>query len=402
MVLYGGTPILLTALYFIAFAGSGKGMRVSKSKITTAKVVYDDFQDIIAISGIIEPKETFLIDASEGGVVQEIYVEDGIMVKKGDPLIRLTNASMMLDFMNRETQIVEQINNLRSTRINLDQTKRQIEEQIVDIRYQLSEQKRQFAIDTNLFLDEVISETEFKASQAQLHYLEKKMKLLQERHETDEQYRLSQIHRIDASIELMERNLEAIKKNLENLTVKAPMDGQLNSFDHDVGQTKSRGENLGRIDATNGFRVSARVDQYYLNRVKVGQVAKVPISGKLYNMTVNKVLPTISNNQFEILLSFQDSVLPDIRRGQNVQVRLELSAKSKSLMVAKGGFFQSTAGKYVFVLADDVTAIKREVTLGAQNPKFIQVINGLEEGETIITSSYSAFGDAEEILIKKD
>lgn len=401
-MIYLGIPILLGGLYLIAFAGNGKGVRISESKITTSKVIYDDFQDIIAISGVIEPKETFLIDASEGGVVQEIFGEDGAMVTKGQPLIRLTNASMMLDFMNRETQIVEQINNLRSTRINLDQTKRQIEEQIVDIRYQLSEQQRQFAIDTNLYLDQVISNTEFRASQAQLHYLEKKMRLLEERHSTDEQYRLSQIHRIDASIELMERNLEAIKKNLENLTVKAPMNGQLNSFDHDIGQTKTRGENLGRIDASNGFRVSARVDQYYLNRVQVGQNAKVPIAGSIYDLTVNKVLPTISNNQFEILLTFNDSLLPDIRRGQNVQVRLELSAKTQSLMVSKGGFYQSTAGKYVFVLEDNNKAVKRPVTLGAQNPKFIQVIDGLEEGETIITSSYSAFGDAEEILIKNN
>jgi len=274
-----------------------------------------------------------------------------------------------------------------------------VQEQLVEIDYQLTEHSRQWKIDSVLFADQVIATTEFEASKARLKYLRTRKALMTERLATDEAYRKSQLNNIDASVEMMERNLEAIRKNLENLVVKAPIEGQLNSFDHEIGQTKSRGENLGRIDVLDHYLVSARVDQYYLNRVQIGQLANTSISGKDYSMRISKILPTIVNNQFEVHLEFENEKPAQIRRGQNVQVKLEISAKIKALMVERGAFYQSTGGKYVFVLNDENEATKREVILGSQNPNYIEVKEGLAEGERVITSSYNAFSEVERVIL---
>lgn len=373
--------------------------KINKHKLTYGEAIYGDFQDMISFQGSVEPIRTIQLDAIEGGMVEEIYVENGSMVKKGQPLMKLSNTSLRLDFMNRETQIVEQINNLRSTRITLDQNKRQVQEQLVDLNYNLQEQARQFKIDSNLYADSVISTNTYLASQANYQYLLKRKDLLSERLNTDEAYRKSQLTRIDASVEMMERNLEAIRKNLENLELKAPIDGQINSFDHEIGQTKTRGENLGRIDQLGAFQISALIDQYYLNRMKIGQSAKASFSGQSFAMEVSKIFPTIINSQFETHLTFRDSLLPpNIRRGQNIQLRLELSATKKTLMLPRGAFSQSNNGKYVYVL-DGERAHRREVKLGSQNPEYIEVIEGLVEGEKIITSNYQSFGEAETILL---
>ena len=197
----------------------------------------------------------------------------------------------------------------------------------------------------------------------------------------------------------MERNLSAIKSNLENLILKAPITGQLNSFDHEIGQTKSKGENLGRLDQLDAYLVSALVDQYHLNRLKLGQKAKAIFAGKPYLMEVSKIFPTVVNSQFEIQLVFIDSVLPrNIRRGQNVQVRLELNASKQALLVKRGSFSQSNAGKYVYVVQGDF-AYRQVVKLGSQNPDYIEVLEGLSEGDKIISSSYNPFGAAEKIIL---
>ena len=399
VLLIVGGPLLLVFLISLAVSSREKTFKIKKTKLSYGAVRFADFQDMISFQGTVEPIKTILLDATEGGIVEEIWVEDGAMVEVNQALMRLSNTSLKLDFMNRETQIIEQINNLRSTRITLDQNKRQVQEQIIDLDYNLKEQTRQYRLDSSLYKDSVISRSVYLASASNYDYLQKKKAMLTDRLNTDEAYRKSQLGRIDASVDMMERNLEAIRGNLENLVLRAPISGQLNSFDHEIGQTKAKGENLGRIDRLEGYLVSAQVDQYYLNRMKIGQLAKVSFGGKKHKMQVVKILPTIVNSQFEVQLMFSDSLLPqNIRRGQNVQVRLELSAVKQALLVSRGSFSQSNGGKYVYVV-EGGEAFRRQVKLGNQNPEFIEIIEGLSKGEKIITSSYNAFGDAEKIIL---
>lgn len=402
ILIWALTPVLITGLLYLGISSRASSFKTDRDKLSLGQVTYTDFQDMVTFQGTVEPIRTIQLDATEGGVVEEILAEEGMMVQQGQPLIRLSNTTLRLDFMNRETQIIEQINNLRSTRITLEQNKRQVQEQLVDIRYNLKEQLRQFHLDSTLYADRVISVIDFKASKANVQYLKEKQRLFMDRLATDEQYRKSQLNRIDASMHLMERNLEAIRRNLENLTVKAPIAGQLNSFDHEIGATKVRGENLGRIDQLSGYSVNAQVDQYYLNRLRVGQTAKVAFGNTQHPMTVDKIFPTIVNSQFEVRLAFTDTALPvNIRRGQSVRVRLELSAIQKALLVPRGSFSQSNQGQYVYVVSGN-EAQRRTVQFGSQNPEWIEIKSGLEAGETIITSSYHPFGDAERIILTQN
>lgn len=387
-------------LISLATNTSTSAYRIDSKKVQFGKVVYDDFQDIIPVSSNVEPKQSVQLDAIQGGVVEEIFVEDGTLVNKGQPLMRLSNTTLTLDFMNRETQIVEQINSLRNIRINLEQTKRQLDDQLLNIDYQLGEQKRKYNLEAPLYNDSLISEDQFLKTKAQLDFLKKRAHLLEQQLKTDEQSRSQQLSQIDESIVMMQRNLKAIKSNLNNLTIKATTSGQLNSFDHEIGQTKSRGENIGRIDQIDNFILKAQVDQYYLNRIKLHQKGKFEHDNRTYQVTIKKVLPTVVNNQFEIQLAFTNEAPNEIRRGQNFQVFLELSAKTKSLMIPRGAFYQSSGGRYVFVVEPEGNAQKRMIKLGNQNPDYIQVLDGLHEGEQIITSSYNSFTNVEQIILE--
>lgn len=399
-ILVLGTLSLLLVSWLVLSSNSEKSLRVEASKLTIDPVMYSDYQEVVAINGMLEPVKTIQITAIEGGRVEEVFVEDGAEVALNQPIVRLSNASMQLDFMNRETQIIEQINNLRSTRITLDQNKRQVQEQLLEVEYLLKERKRQYSIDSTLYAEGAIAKSDYDESYNQLLFLNQRADLLRERKSTDEAYRQSQLQRIDNSIELMERNLRALRKTIDNLTIKAPMSGHISQFDHDIGESKARGETIGRVDVLDSFIVAAPVDQYYLNRVELGQLAIADIGGRSYPAKVSKIFPSVENGQFNIHLEFTDiDGYDNMRRGQNIRVKLELSAREKALLLKRGGFYHSSSGKFVYVLEDEDTARKREIKIGSQNPSYFQILDGLSEGEKVITSSYQSFGDAEVIKL---
>tara|TARA_R110002096_G_scaffold74101_2_gene175872 strand:- start:124448 stop:125701 length:1254 start_codon:yes stop_codon:yes gene_type:complete len=401
--LIGITIMLLVFGLFniFLFNGSGGTHRLDRERIRTAKVLKGIFDDVIPIQGNAEPVESFFLDAIEGGTVQEVYVEAGVEVKKGDSLLKLSNTNLLLDFMNRETQIVEQINNLRNTRIQMELNERNIKEQVLDIEQELSRMERQFKIDTALIRSEAISKQQYEDSRSRYDYLKKKRKLLASSYEKDFLYRQQQVGRIDKSIEMMERNLLAITDNLKNLTVRAPISGQLTSFDAEIGESKNRGENLGRIDVLEAYRVSSNIDEHYLGKVKIGQRGSFSMAGNSYKLEVTKVFPEVSNNQFEVELVFIDTIPAGIRRGQSLNIRLALSNSVPALLLPRGGFYSNTAGKWVYVLNQESgKAYKREIELGRQNPDYFELKNGLDEGEEVIISSYDNYSDFETIILQ--
>ena len=391
---------VLLLVYLLFISTNDRTLSIDRDRTSIAIVERGMFFDNIPISGNVEPLKTIFITASEGGNVEEIFVEDGSMVTRGTPLMRLSNANLMLDFMNRETQIIEQINNLRTTRLTIEQNKRSLNDQLIDIDYQLKEAERQFRMDSTLYKDEVIADNQFQAALNNIEYLRQKRAFTKQNIDREEAIQESQLLRIDQSIELMERNLEAIRQNLENLTIKTPIDGQLTGFNHYLGETKQRGESLGQVDVTDGFLVRCNIDEYYLNRVRVGQTGTFPFGGRTHDLVVIKVLPQVSNGQFQVEMNFPDSMPSGIRRGQTLQIRLSLSTETEAIMVERGGFYQSTGGHWVFVLDNESSASRRDVELGRQNTDYIEVLSGLEPGEQIVTSSYANYGEAERLEFK--
>ncbi len=374
---------------------------VEEDTLNIGMVTYGDFQEIIVAGGSIEPETSVLIDAKEGGTILSIKAEEGEMVRAGDVLVTLQNESLILDYMQRETQIVEQINNLRNTRIALEQNLRTVRDQLDDYRKEERAAHRQYLSDSALFAMSGIARNEYLRSKETYEHLYEKGKLYSERLSRDKSYQQQQFQRIDASIGLMERNLDLIRSTIDEMSVKAPVSGQLNAFSLEVGQVLQRNESIGRVDVPGRMVIRALVDQHYLNRMRTGQTATIEYGGKTYDLSVQKVQTIVQNGQFELLLSFEKEVPENVRRGQSFQVRIAVSAQTKALMVPRGAFFQTSGGEHVYVLsADGSEAVKRGVSLGKQNPDFYEVLNGLDKGERIIVSSYEGFKGKDKITIQ--
>jgi len=397
----GVAAMLLVVSAFVVKA-LGFTHEVSADRLSINEVKLEGFKEVIPVNGTVEPITSIMVNTVEGGRVEEVFVQEGASVTRGDALLRLSNTALSLDFMNRETQIIEQINNLRSTRIALLQNQRQSEDQLIEIENQLKIVVRQYRTDTLLASKKAISELALFNSERAHEITNRKFELAKTRAYEDERYRRTQIARIDGSIELMERNLDAIRKNLENLVIKAPLTGQLNSFDHELGATLQRGQNVGRVDNLESFKISAQVDQYYLNRVRQGLEAEFDYGGNTYKLALSKVSPTVAGGQFEVEFNFTDQRPENLIRGQLFQIRISLSAESEALLVSKGAFFQSSGGKWMYVLDEEGKASQRPVELGRQNTKYIEVLGGLQKGEKVITSSYEAFKEHQYIKISQD
>lgn len=386
-----GTLAVLGAGAFWAFTAQETAARISADKLQIATVEEGQFAEIISTSGSAVPNVSVMVEATEGGRVDAIYAENGDMVQQGEPLLKLSNTVLQLDYMQRETQMVEQLNNLRNTRITLQQNQRQMEDQLLEVRKELSLSQQAFASDSQLAKRDMLAKNDFHRSVEQYTYWKKKHHLAKSRLAEDEQYRQTQLAQIDHAMALMQRNLQALRKSLEQLTVKAPISGQLNSFQPELGKTWSKGQSLGRIDHNDNFNLEAQLDQYYFNRVQNGQKAQVTIGGKTYALRISKVSPTVVSSQFSITLAFAEEAPASLKRGQQFQVQVVLSAAKEALLLPKGAFYQSTGGKWVFVLTADGFAQKREVVIGRQNTSHYEIIEGLQPGEEVITSNYESF-----------
>ncbi len=397
------TIFLIAFLIVFLVASQDHIPEIDPITIRTGTIEHGDFQEIVIANGSVEPKVTVLIDAQEGGTVDNILVEEGELVKAGQVLILLSNENLVLEYMQRETQIVEQINNLQNTRINLHQNLYSTEDQLVDYSKQLAIAKKQYYIDSTLAKSNGISRKVLEESRINYDFLKTKVNTLTNRRNDHSKNHGKQIEGIDNSITLMERNLELIREKLNEISIKAPISGQLNSFNIEQGQVLQQNQAIGRVDVPNKYWIRALVDQHYLNRLNEGQSATISYDGETYNLFLSKVLSTVENGQIEVFLEFENDYPKDLRRGQNFQVHVEVSAKEKTLKLAKGAFFQSSGGQFVYVISEDgKSAYKQEVELGRQNPKYYEVKAGLSEGQKVITSSYESYKEYKEIRLKKN
>jgi HlyD family secretion protein len=401
-LLYIGGTTLFVLLMFLGFKSFNKKIyQVDATKISIKKVVEDSFQDMILIDGDVESINLVLVNTLEGGTVEEIFIEDGVMVKKGTPLLQLSNPSVTLGYMNQETAIVEQINNLRSLKLSLEKDQRNLVESLIDSENSLAETKRSYKVDSVLYEKNIIARNDYTDMKESYKYQQKKRNFMNNNVRKSGEDNKVQIYQINKSIALMDRNLNMIHKNIEKMLVRAPVTGMLSSFDPNIGESYGKNQTVAKIDVQSGFKIKGQVDEYYLSTVKPGQMAQFSFDGKLIDLKVKKVLPEVVNRRFEIELTFVNEAPESITIGQSIQVRLELSKAHRSLMIPRGNYFQSSGGQYVFVLDGKGEAHKRFIKLGSQNPSYYQVLEGLSEGEQFITSSYDAFKNYETIKINK-
>ena len=386
--------VAILIIYGLLSAGGSSSLKIDARKIVLSEVRYGEFREYIPVNSTVMPRTTIYLDAIEGGRVEEIYLEEGNFVEAGDSILRLDNTDLHLDIMYREAQLFEQINNLRNTRLAMEQNSLELREQLVEIDYQIQSKKRKFDQVGGLMQKNLISQDDYDQARDDYNYWLRKREITIESQTQDSILRAIQVYQLEESVDRMQKNLEFVKQKLDNLVVTAPVDGHLTSLVAEVGETKIAGERLGQIDVLDGFKIRAAIDEYYISRVSRGQTATVKIGEVEHDLTVSKVYPEVRDGRFIIDLNFNDSEPETIRRGQSVQIRLALGDLTETTMVARGGFYQETGGNWAYVLDESGQfAYKRDIRIGRQNPHTYEILTGLEPGDIVITSSYSNFGD---------
>jgi HlyD family secretion protein len=389
---------IVFVLYVFVFSDQSAKLNVETDKITISTVEYEPFREFIPITGTVQPIQTFFLDVSEGGRVVKKFVQDGAFVKTGQPIIKLDNAQLTLNIMYNEAQLFQQINSLRSTRLSMEQNRLNLQSQLLEIEYDLIDRRRIYDNNKILFEKNLISKFEYDRSKEQYDLARKKKELTLESFSQDSLFRVQQIAQLETSVDQMQNNLNLTKAQLENLTVKAPINGQISALTAEIGESISQGENLGQIDVIDSFKVRASIDEHYIARVNAGQFGEFNFNGKDYKILIKTIYPQVTNGRFEVDMHFTSKQPDGIRRGQTLHIKLNLSDQKQAITVARGGFYQSTGGQWVFVVNGNA-AVKRQIKLGQQNSQVFEVIEGLKPGEKVITSSYDNYGDVEKLIL---
>ncbi len=380
--------------YMIASKSTGKVLSVDNNRIVVSKVTKGVFEDFIPIRGRVTPAKTVYLDAIEGGRVEKILVEDGASLTAGNLIVELSNASLQLSALGNETRVAEQLNNMRSIELNLEQNRLQHKRNIVDIKHQIKLLTRQVARAQSLIASGAITKTQVEDSEDTLIWYKDRLALTIESQQSDARMQGEQLAFLKDTSSRLESNLAISRQNLDNMNVKAPVAGTLSGFNVEVGQSIARGERLGQIDTPNDYKLTAFIDEFYLGRVDIGQTATY----KNYALVIAKVYPQVQNGQFEVDFKFIAEQPKGIRRGQTIQIKLTLGDASEARLIPNGAFFQDTGGKWLFVVSPDGSeAVKRNVRLGRRNNQFIEVIEGLELGERVVTSPYSSYQDMQKL-----
>lgn len=400
LIVAGVALFVLLVLYGLASTSGGQRLNVEREKLTVATVERGPFQEYIAQTGNVLPRTTVYLDAVEGGRVEEIFIREGATVNEGDPLLRLSNNDLQLRLLNADAQRIEQINRLQDTRMNMEQNALRLRQQLAEMNYNIQRLERQHERMQELADKQLVSEQEFEQVQDELAFYRRNKQLTLEGFRQDSLRMSTQIRQMEASANSMDRNFAVIQQVLDNLTVRAPVSGRLTALDAEVGELRPSGSRFGQIDVLDGFKVRAAIDEFYIARVTRGQTATTqPIGGQEYPMEVTRVYPEVRDGRFEVDLEFPGEVPPGIRRGQTIRFRLELGDPEEALLLPRGGFYQTTGGNWVFVVNGD-EAVKRDIRLGRQNPQNFEVLDGLEPGDVVVTSSYDTFGDADRLVMK--
>lgn len=398
----GGAAVLLAALGFWWFAPSGASQTVGADRVTISSVTRGTFDDFMPLRARVTPLLTVYIDAVEGGRVEKMLVEDGATVAAGQPIALLSNAELQLSTLARQTEVEQQINNMRSQELALAQTRLTNERAVLAAETVHDKARRQYEREKPLAQRGFVSGKQFADTEADYALSQRNLAALRRSQATDARLQGSQLSQQQAAAKSMQSGLAIARANLDALQLRAPVAGQLSGFSVQVGQSLGRGERVGQIDSPGRNKLIAGVDEFYLGRVQLGQQAALDWSGKRYAAKVTKIYPQVQNGQFQVDLQFTGGEPPQLQRGQTMQARLTLGDSAPALLIPNGAFYNDTGGAWVFVVAPGGgSAEKRNVRLGRRNTDFVEVLEGLEPGEKVITSPYTGLTDKTRLDLTK-
>lgn len=388
-------------LYSFVFMDTRSRLNVDRERLMVYTVQEDSFQEFIDVTGTVQPIRTVYLDAIEGGMVQEVKRESGEMVEQGDSILVLSNSGLQLNVMSQEANLYEQINNIRNSRMSLEQRHLSLQEQLASAETQLAILEPRFERDADLFEKDLISQQEFEESRENFEFQRLRYELTYESYRKDSLQMVTQLQQLDESEERLWERLPNIQQILGNLVITAPITGQLTTIELDQGQSVSPSERIGQVDLLDGFKVRVAIDEFYLARIVPGLQGSFTFAGETHQLTISRIYPVIQDGQFQVDMEFTGEMPTSLRRGQTVRIRLELDTAASAVLVERGGFYQSTGGNWIYLLVDDETrAVRHPIRLGRGNPNYFEVLEGLEPGDKVITSSYDTFGENEVLVLQ--
>lgn len=391
---------LVAASYY--YTSGNSRLNVDQERITINEVTKGPFQEFIPVNGVVLPITTIYLDANEGGRVEEIFVEDGSVLKKGQPILRLSNTDLLLMMMSQQNTVYNTLTQMQINNNAAQQNTVSKLNQMSDVENQFKEANRIYQMNKTLFEKNVISSQEYQKSENDYNYYLQKKKLTEQILIQDSVSRAQQLEQDKRSYQGSQEALIMMKKKVDDLIVKSPIDGQLTSMDAEIGENKRQGDRLGQIDVLSGYKVRVEIDEHYISRIYIGLTGEFTFAGQAYPLRITKVFTQVSNGRFQVDMKFEDTVPEGIRRGQTLQIRLALSDEKQVLRLPRGGFYQQTGGNWIFKLSEDgKEAYRAEIQIGSQNPDFYEVLQGLNPGDKVITSSYENYGNMQELVLKK-
>lgn len=390
--------VVVGFISFLFVRGNRSSLRVNRDTLTIATVIEGEFNDYIRLNGQVQPMTTIQISPLEGGVVQEIIVEEGAHVRAGERLLVLSNDNLDLQILNSEAELAEKENILRNTLISMEQQKLSLRQEQLQLHTDVGRMKREFEAKQALYDEKLISREEYLRAEEDYRLASNRLQLVNERAQQDSLYRSVEIEQMQESLHNMRLNMQMIRRRKENLTIKAPIDGELGLLDVVLGQSVSQGVKIGQINSLGSYKIEAQIDEHYIDRVVAGLEATFERRDEAYSAVIRKVYPEVRNGKFKADLKFVGEQPANIRSGQTYYLNLQLGQPEQAVLVPRGVFFQTTGGRWIYVLdADGEGATRREIRISRQNPQYYEVLEGLSVGEKVIVSGYEKFGDNEKL-----
>jgi len=393
--------IVILVAYNLVFGDKSSKLNVDIEKISIAEITRDVFQDYIAVIGTVEPIQTIYIDAVENGRVEEILLDEGNMLKKGDVILRISNNNLIMEISNVEAQIVQAVNQQRNAQLTMVQQQLSSETQLIETIRQLAQHERAYNNNKKLFEQQHISFEEFEQSKEMYNATKRRLKLLEEIQYQDSIFRKVQIESMEVSVISLNKNLEIIKKRLDNLNIRASVNGELATLNPEVGEVITYGSRIGTINILDSYKLRVEIDEHYIARVSRGLTGECDFASTPYPGKIIKIYPEVQNGRFYVDMEFTAGIPPQIKIGQTSRIKLELGESKEAILIPRGGFYQSTGGQWVFIIDESGEfAYRRNISIGRQNPRFYEVLDGLEVGEKVIVSSYDNFGNVDKLILK--
>ena len=396
---YWGLGLLAIFILWLVLRDGSPTLRVNGDSLTINEVTRGEFNDYIRVSGQVQPMTTVQISPQEGGVVEKIIIEEGSHVRAGDEILRLSNDNLDLQILNSEAELAEKENILRNTLISMEQQKLSLRQDQLQLQSDVNRLRRKYLQNKSLYEEKLIAREDYLTSKEDYELAAGKLQLVKDRAKQDSLYRAVEIDQMQESLDNMRKNMLMIRRRKDNLTIKAPIDGELGLLDVVLGQSVSAGTKIGQINNLDSYKIEAQIDEHYIDRVTSGLSATFQRQNDSYDAVIRKVYPEVRDGKFKADFKFGGEVPDNIRTGQTYYLNLQLGQPETAVIVPRGTFYQKTGGKWIFVVSPDGgKAVRREIRIGRQNPQYYEVLDGLNPGEKVITSGYDSFGDNEVLV----